>query len=104
MAFSLSDVRTNSESKRPERSVSVCLRPDLVAEIQELTEVIQSASFAARQGNGEAAGPPRRMADGGDSPEIAAAREKLAHVRSEMLEHSGDVRLRARWTDGEWRR
>lgn len=105
---SLADLRAQKPTGRPERSIHLCLAPELVAEAQTLTtELSNIPSFLVANDDEEPTGPPRKLGD----PEAVAARDRaaairarLAEVLAEMAEHEGEMRLRANWTDGEWRR
>lgn len=69
----------------PERSVEVCLRPDLFAEMQEVERDLQQAENERQASGGS-------LASGSASRELA---ERMEAVRQEMLEHSLTFRLRA---------
>lgn len=69
----------------PERSVEVCLRPDLFAQLQELERELLAAENERKAGGGS-------LASGSASREIS---DRLEAVRQEMVEHSLTFRLRA---------
>lgn len=99
MAKSLAELRATRPQSRPERSVTLCLVPALVAEVQSLTEELTDLSGRKEPGEGS----PRRMGQGlgARATEIQA---RLTELLEEMAEHEGELRLRATRTDGEWRR
>jgi hypothetical protein len=97
MPMSLADLRLNAPKSRPERSVTLCLAPHLVAEVQIIT-----SKMAEIPSPGAAGQRPRRSADGED-PRAAELRERLEQLLEEMAEHEGEMRLRANRSDGEWR-
>jgi hypothetical protein len=76
----------------PERSVPVCLKPDLTARLQELERDLNAAEIE-RVSSGSLAG-------GGQSRAIA---ERIAELREQMVKHTLHVRLRAlprrKWRD-----
>lgn len=102
MSKSLAELRAEKPQSRPERSLTVCLRPDLVAEVQALTEELSSLPVDAVLEDGERQGPPRRVGEG-ENPRIGEIRSRLTELLDEMAEHEGELRLRA-VSDGEWRR
>jgi hypothetical protein len=72
-------------SALPERSVAICMNPELFAQMQELERDLRAAE-AGR----EAAGAS--LSSGGPARELA---EQFEAVRLEMLEHTLTFRLRA---------
>lgn len=98
MPKSLADLRAAPPQTRPERSVTLCLAPALIGEVQSLSEELSRLQRTPD----EDGGPPRRAAEpeSGRSSEI---RVRLADLVDEMAEHEGEMRLRANKTDGEWR-
>lgn len=87
----MSDVKALIASARlPERSVEICLHPDLMAELQDLERQLEEAD-ARHRSSGSLAG--------GDRVEIA---QKMEAVRERMKAHTVKFRLRAvprrRWT------
>lgn len=99
MAKSLADLRAAPPQSRPERSVTLCLAPQLIAEVQSLSEELNSLQRVPQ----EDGGPPRRAVDPEDL-RATGIRERLRQLVDEMAEHEGEMRLRANRTDGEWRR
>lgn len=98
MPKTLDDLRAAPPSSRPERSLTLCLAPHLVAEVQSLTEEM------ANLGSPEAEPPqrrPRRAGEGGD-PRFGVIQSRLAELLAEMAEHEGEMRVRAVRTDGQW--
>lgn len=112
----LADLRSNPPASRPERSYDLCLVPHLVAEVESLTqELAQLAGELAQlrpaddSSEAKRSRPPSRSADGPD-PRIAQIEARDAEIRArlgqllaEMAEHEGQMRLRAKRSDGEWR-
>lgn len=98
----LDHLRSNKPKGRPERSVTLCLAPDLVGDVQALVEE-RAALVQARAIDSETDGRPRRVGQGVSARERAID-EKLAGLFDALVEHEGEMRLRANWTDGEWRR
>lgn len=70
-------------AKLPERSVDLCLRGDLVAELQELQRELTDADREEKVSG---------SLEGGRSVEIS---ERIRDLREEMLEHTIVLRLRA---------
>lgn len=106
MSKTLADLRANPPKSRAERSVTICLAPHLVAEVQALTEELAALPAAARvvDPDGEpTAGPPRRVGQAAEHPRAVEIKARLADLLDEMAEHEGELRVRAT-TDGEWRR
>lgn len=91
MPKSLADLRANPPTSRPERSLTLCLAPHLVAEVQTLTEELTALTT----------GGPRRNAE---SLRVGELRTRVAELLDEMAESEGELRIRATRTDGEWRR
>jgi hypothetical protein len=97
MSKSLANLRAEkAEPRRPERSLTLTLAPDLMAESQAL--LAEEESIIAKL-----AGSPKRA---GQSipPRLTEVRDRLAAVYAEMSEFDGELRLRANLTDGDWRR
>ena len=101
MSKSLADLRANPPVTQAERSVTICLAPHLVAEVQALTEELHAIPEPKVDGNGNPEGPPRRVGVGED-PRAKEIRDRLAVLLDEMAEHEGEMRLRA-GEDGAWR-
>jgi hypothetical protein len=105
MSKTLADLRAqrHQQPRRPERSLTVCLAPDLVAEVQALDE--ESRRLKPVPTEEPEKGPPRRQGERvRDNPRMVEIRERLAVLFDEMEQHEGEIRLRANRTDGEWRR
>lgn len=102
MTKTLADLRAVKPVGRRESTVSLCLAPHLVAEIQALTAKHDRLAPAPTSDDDEPAGPPRRV--GGARPEGAALRARIAELLEEMREYEGELTIRANLTDGEWRR
>lgn len=104
MSKSLADLRANPPKSRPERSVTICLAPHLVAEVQALTDELANMPTYTppAAADGDRTGPPKRSGQGED-PRAPELRDRLALLLDEMAEHEGELRLRAT-SDGEWRR
>jgi hypothetical protein len=104
MSKTLAELRANPQKSRAERSVTVCLAPHLVAEVQALTEELQALPAAkVVDPESEQSAPPRRVGQSAEHPRAAEIRARLAEILDEMSEHEGELRVRA-VTDGEWRR
>jgi hypothetical protein len=104
MTRSLADLRS-APTKRPERSVTVCLAPHLVAEVQSLTEELSALPMPPRSvdaGDDEPDGRPKRQGEGKD-PRAAEIEARLEVLLQEMGDAEGELRVRA-ITDGDWRR
>jgi hypothetical protein len=97
---SLDDLRKGSPVARTERVYQLCLRRDLMAEVDALTGELSSMARATSDEDENR--PPRRKGEGGNPQEKAVA-ERLAALADEMDDATGDLRLRA-IPDGEWRR
>lgn len=87
----MSDVKALIASARlPERSVAICLMPDLTAQMQDLERELEEAEAKHRAAGSLA---------GGDRVELA---QRMEDVRARMKSHTVDFRLRAlprrRWT------
>lgn len=87
----MSDVKALIASARlPERSVAICLQPDLTAAMQDLERQLEEAE-ARHRASGSLAG--------GDRVDLA---QQMEDVRERMKSHTVDFRLRAlprrRWT------
>lgn len=117
MTKTLAELRAQPQKQsRPEQSVSICLAPHLVAEVQELTQrlgVLQDELDTLPQPpvdeDGERVGPPQKLG-AGPNPRAVEIRAEQAEIRArlkvlleEMAEHEGEMRLRA-GDDGVWRR
>lgn len=105
MTRTLAELRAEPRKARPTRSLTICLAPDLVAEVQSLVQQIEaipalSVDEDGKPRNGD--GSVRKMGQGEDTrgPE---KRAQLAERLAEMAEYEGELRLEARRTDGEWR-
>lgn len=96
MSMSLEELRSNPPQVRPERTLSLCLAPHLIAEVQSLTSKMED--LAARGQDGES--NPKRMGD----PRLAELRVRMSELLEEMARYEGQMRVRATKTDGEWRR
>lgn len=102
MTKTLAELRANPPKSRPERSVTLCLAPHLVAEVQALSDELAAIPLASRVDNEEREGPPARVGQG-EHPRVTEIKARLAELVDEMAEHEGELRLRAT-SDGEWRR
>lgn len=105
MSRSLADLRANPPKSRPERSVTICLKPHLVAEVQALTEELNNLPVAQiLDPEGEKGPKPRQgQSKPKEHPRAAEIRERLGTLFAEMAEHEGELRIGATTTDGEWR-
>lgn len=84
----------------PERSYPLCLRRDLLAEVDALTNQLRDAEITGDDVDPESL-PPKRLGEG-EAPAVTGLRAKLSSLYDEMDEATGDLRLRA-IQDGEWR-
>lgn len=98
---SLEDLRKGAPVARTERTYQLCLRRDLMAEVDALTGELSSLRIAA-VGDEDENRPPARLGEGGD-PREKQITDRLAELADEMDDATGDLRLRA-IADGEWRR
>lgn len=105
MSKSLADLRANPPKSRPERSVTICLKPHLVAEVQALTEELNNLPAAQiLDPEGEKGPKPRQgQSKPKEHPRSVEIRGRMAELFAEMAEHEGELRVRANITDGEWR-
>lgn len=103
MSKSLAELRQSPATSAPERSYRLCLAAGLVAEVQSLTEELAAIAVPPRTDEDEPAAPPKRMAEGGESPREAEIKQRLRELWDEMEEHTGELRLRA-VDSGAWRR
>lgn len=109
MKKTIAELRAESQGappKRAERRKDICLEPQLLAEVQRLTEERKAAfleAIPAPDENGEAR--PMRLAEraAGSSPEVVRLDAEIAKVYDRMTAASGTVVLRAS-LPGEWRR
>lgn len=99
MTRSLAELRANPPKGRPERTLSLFLAPDLMAEFQSIDQRLAAIDVPA-DSDGDA--KPRRMGEGG-SPEADALRHRLGELLEQMAEHEGELRIRANASDGDWR-
>lgn len=105
----IAELRAQSEGappKRAERRKTICLEPQLLAEIQRLTEERSAAFLEALPSPDESGeGRPMRLAEraAGSSPEVVRIDAEIAEIYDRMTEASGTVLLRAS-LPGEWRR
>lgn len=100
MSKSLAELRTSPRVGLPERTYSLCLASTLVGEAQALLAQLEDAvADEERAAEGDAATKPKRM---GQASETTKIRKELGKLRAEMVEHTGDLKLRG-ITEGEWR-
>jgi len=103
MPKSLADLRAQKRSSRPERSYTACLAPDLIAEVQALTEELDRLPQASVvDDESDQSGPPRRVGQG-EHPRATEIRARMGELLDEMADYEGELRVRATKTDGEWR-
>lgn len=99
---SLKDLRAgDAKVALAERSYSLCLRRDLVAKVDRLTDALSTAQVNQASVDPDAA-PPKRKGQGPDA-EVKRIRAELSALRDELEDNTGELRLRA-ISDGEWRR
>lgn len=94
MSRSLADLRSKPQS-RPERALTVCLAPELVAEVQSVTRELEALLEAPK--------PPKRTGEGED-PRVTDLKAHLSDLYDRMADDEGELRIRANLDDGEWRR
>jgi hypothetical protein len=104
MSKSLADLRANPlVESRPERSLTVCLKPQLVARVQSLTAELETLPAADRvDDDGNRTAPPRRLGEVGEHPRATEIRAELNALADEMEQYEGELTLRAT-SDGDWR-
>lgn len=98
--MSLADLRANPPKARPERTLPLCLAPDIVAEVESLTAALDEFDAEAQAQKTE--GPPLRVGQGA-SPEAVDLRLKMADALERMRANEGEMTLRATRDDGAWR-
>lgn len=86
----------------PERGYELCLRRDLLAEVDSLTVQLRDAMIADVTPEDPDDAPPPRLGEPGEPPGVTEIRNKLAAKYDEMDAATGELRLRA-IRDGEWR-
>lgn len=104
MTKSLADLRASRPKRLAESSITVCLAPDLVAEMQSLGNELANITLAPVDDDGDRKGPPTRLGGEREDPRANEIREKMAALLVEIADNEGEFRLRATKTDGEWRR
>lgn len=100
MSKSIAELRASNRVGLPERTYDLCLAQSLVAEAQSLenekNEIILTAEAEVENGQ------PKRQGQG-PNPRLVEIDDRLADLFGEMVEHTGELRLRG--TDaGTWRR
>lgn len=108
MSKSIADLRSENRRAVPERTYEVCLRPDLIARVQELQEELETVANQRAQANpaenGEGSSRGRKRIGDPAAIREQELRDELGTLASEMLEYTGTLRLRATRSDGDWRR
>lgn len=97
---SLDDLRKGAPVARTERVYQLCLRLDLMAEVDALQQEWSSLRITEAAVDPDLA-PPKRKGEGGN-PRAEEVRQQLAALRDQLEDSTGDLRLRA-MRDGEWR-
>jgi hypothetical protein len=99
MAKSLAELRSAPPTERRTGSVRLCLRPDLVSRVQELTGELAELSEPEFT-------RPRKMMESAppEHPRAIEIKGELDGVLAEIEDHEGEVVVRANLDDGEWRR
>lgn len=105
---SLSDLRAEKPKGRPERTVRVCLKPELVARIERLTGELADLPVPPQpKPNGKMAAPDLTAEQHAESERIESEdrriRAELDSALVEMSDYEGEITVRASLTDGEWR-
>lgn len=105
MSLSLADLRATKPTGRPERSVEVCLMPEVLAKVQALTAELNGIEHddPPSADDDEKDGPPRRPGGAKRNPREVEIRELLSGLTASAVAHTGEMRVRANLTDGEWR-
>jgi hypothetical protein len=96
----LSEMREGG-SRRPTRTIEICLAQDLVAETETLGRELLDLKIAT--GRGDDDDVPRKLSEGGLPPRAAEIEARLEAIYDEMVEHTGTLRLRAE-SPGAWQR
>lgn len=104
MSKTLAELRADRPKRLAESSITVCLAPDLVAEIQSLGEELNNLTVGiAPDEESEQQGPPKRMVGPKEPPRAGEIRARMGDLLQEIANNEGQFRLRATKTDGEWR-
>ena len=98
---SLEDLRKGAPVARTERTYQLCLRLDLMAEVDALNQEWSSLRVASAAADEDENKPRKRLGEGGN-PRAEDVRQRLAELRDELEDSTGDLRLRA-IRDGGWR-
>lgn len=96
----LSEMRSRGGSRRPTRTVEMCLAQNLVAEAESLSrEKVELMIDAGRADESR----PRKMSEGALPPRADEIDARLEAIFGEMRERTGTLTLRAE-SPGAWRR
>ena len=98
---SLDDLRKGAPVARTERTYQLCLRLDLMAEVDALNQEWSAFRVAQAVADDDESQPRKRLGEGGNH-RAEEVRQRLAELRDELEDNTGDLRLRA-IRDGEWR-
>ena len=106
MAKSLAELRKNSaktkgKKRRPRRTYSLCLAPDLLGEMHSLTNELRGLRETSTVPNEDGSRKTRRNA----TPEMAritTIRERIGTLRQEMADNTGVLVLETFEDDGDW--
>lgn len=97
----LSEMRAAGVSRRPTRTIEICLAQDLVAEAESLgREKLDLMVAAGRTPDAEA---PRKLSEGALPPRVAEIDARLEAIYDEMRDHTGTLLLEAE-APGAWQR
>lgn len=104
MTKTLAELRAEKAGKpatRPQRTVTLCLAPEIMAEVTLLTAEHDRLVTDPSPGDTDAA--PQRLAGAKKSARAKEIRARLAELSEQMSEYEGEMVLRANLTDGDWR-
>ncbi len=97
----LSEMRESGASRRPTRTIEICLAQDLVAEAESLGREKMDLMVAA--GRAPESDAPRKLSEGALPPRAAEIDARLAAIYDEMRDHTGTLLLEAQ-APGAWQR
>lgn len=103
MTKSLAELRANRPKRLAESSITVCLAPDLVAEMESLGNELGNLTILPVDEDGDPQGPPPRLVGRPEDPRAVEIRERMGELLQEIADNEGEFRMRAVKTDGEWR-
>lgn len=98
----LAEMREAGGSRRPTRTIEICLAQDLVAETERLGRELLDVKIAAGRADDDV-DAPRKLSEGGLPPRAAEIESRLEAIYDEMAAHTGTLLLRAE-SPGAWQR